>query len=73
MAIPTLPDTPENNAEWASVLFAMGSLWLNGVSIDWDGFYVHEDRRHLPLPNYPFERQRYWVDPAPVTRPRLHQ
>ncbi len=67
VAIPTLPDTPENNAEWASVLFAMGSLWLNGVSIDWDGFYVHEDRRHLPLPNYPFERQRYWVDPAPVT------
>ena len=66
VAIPTLADTHEDNAEWASMLFALGSLWLNGVSIDWEGFYVHEDRRRIPLPNYPFERQRYWVEPAQV-------
>ncbi len=66
VAVPTLSDTCEGNAEWASMLFALGSLWLNGVSIDWDGFYVHEDRRRIPLPNYPFERQRYWVDPVVI-------
>jgi amino acid adenylation domain-containing protein len=65
-AIPTFADTHENNAEWATVLFALGSLWQNGVSIDWDAFYAHEDRRRIPLPTYPFERQRFWVDPAPV-------
>jgi amino acid adenylation domain-containing protein len=65
-AIPTLSDTHENNAEWAATLFALGSLWQNGVSIDWDAFYAHEDRRRIPLPTYPFERQRYWIDPAPV-------
>jgi amino acid adenylation domain-containing protein len=65
-AIPTFADTPENNAEWATLLFALGSLWQNGVSIDWDAFYAHEDRRRIPLPTYPFERQRFWVDPAPV-------
>jgi len=63
-AIPSLSDTHENNAEWASVLFALGSLWQNGISIDWDGFYAHEDRRRIPLPCYPFERKSYWVDPA---------
>jgi len=65
-AIPTFADTPENNTEWATVLFALGSLWQNGVSIDWDAFYANEDRRRIPLPTYPFERQRFWVDPAPV-------
>jgi amino acid adenylation domain-containing protein len=64
--IPTFADTPENNTEWATLLFALGSLWQNGVSIDWDAFYTNEERRRIPLPTYPFERQRFWVDPAPV-------
>jgi acyl transferase domain-containing protein len=63
VAIPTLADTNENNAEWASLLFAVGSLWLNGVSIDWDAFHVHADRRRIPLPSYPFERQRTGLIP----------
>jgi amino acid adenylation domain-containing protein len=63
-AIPTLADTAENNAEWGTLLFALGSLWQNGVSIDWDAFYANEFRRRIALPTYPFERQRFWVDPA---------
>jgi len=66
VAIPTLADTHESDREWSSLLFAMGSLWLNGVSIDWEAFYTNEYRRRIPLPTYPFERQRYWVDPAPA-------
>ena len=65
-AIPTLADTDENNTEWATLLFALGSLWQNGLSIDWDAFYVNEDRHRLPLPTYPFEKRRFWVDPASV-------
>ena len=64
-AIPTLADTAENDAEWGSLLFALGSLWQNGAPIDWDAFYAHEHRRRIALPTYPFERQRFWVDPAP--------
>jgi amino acid adenylation domain-containing protein len=63
-AIPTLADTHENNTEWVTLLFALGSLWQNGVSLDWEAFYANEDRRHIPLPTYPFEHQRFWVDPA---------
>jgi len=66
VAVPTLADTHENNTEWATLLVALGSLWQNGVSIDWDAFYAHEQRRRIPLPTYPFERQRFWVDPAAV-------
>ncbi len=58
----TLP-TSEGNSEEATLLTALGQLWLAGVTIDWSGLYVHERRYRLPLPTYPFERQRYWIDP----------
>ncbi|MBE8967604.1 acyltransferase domain-containing protein [Nostocales cyanobacterium LEGE 12452] len=46
------------------VLFTtLGQLWLAGVKIDWFGFYSHQEYYRLPLPTYPFERQRYWIDP----------
>jgi acyl transferase domain-containing protein/thioesterase domain-containing protein len=63
-AFPSFTDTHENNAEWATLLFALGGLWQNGVSLDWDAFYAYEERRRIPIPTYPFERQRYWIDPA---------
>jgi amino acid adenylation domain-containing protein len=72
-AIPTLGDTAEDNAEWETILFALGSLWQNGVSVSWDSFYAHEERRRIPLPTYPFERQRFWVDPAPAVNAVLGQ
>ncbi|HEX6862096.1 MAG TPA: SDR family NAD(P)-dependent oxidoreductase, partial [Thermoanaerobaculia bacterium] len=45
------------------VLQVLGKLWLAGAAVDWDGFYAGERRRKLRLPTYPFERQRYWVEP----------
>ena len=39
----------------------VGRLWCEGIKIDWVKYYETEDRRRVPLPTYPFERQRYWV------------
>jgi amino acid adenylation domain-containing protein len=50
----------------AFALGTLGQLWLAGVQVDWPKFYSHERRRRLPLPTYPFERQRYWIDPPKV-------
>jgi acyl transferase domain-containing protein/glutamate-1-semialdehyde aminotransferase/acyl carrier protein len=63
IAISSLNDAPEN--EWQSILHAIGQLWLAGGSIDWDNFERAETRRKVPLPTYPFERQRFWIDPLP--------
>jgi non-ribosomal peptide synthase protein (TIGR01720 family) len=49
------------------VLHALGQLWLTGVPVDWPAFYQGERRLRLSLPTYPFERQRYWVDPPEDT------
>jgi amino acid adenylation domain-containing protein len=61
VALPSLADSPEREAE--SVTVALGHLWTLGVAIDWDAYDSHEARRRVPLPSYPFERVRYWVDP----------
>ncbi|MBD2528169.1 aminotransferase class III-fold pyridoxal phosphate-dependent enzyme [Nostoc flagelliforme FACHB-838] len=65
IAIPSLGDNAENEAEWTALLKAVGQLWLAGVSIDWSDFYQREMRQRIPLPTYPFERQRFWIDPPP--------
>ncbi len=47
---------------------ALGRLWLAGARVDWQGFHAHERRRRVPLPTYPFERQRFWLEPARLLR-----
>lgn len=44
------------------LLTRMGELWLWGIQPDWNGFYSSQKRSRLPLPTYPFEGQRYWID-----------
>ncbi|MGJ5628673.1 beta-ketoacyl synthase N-terminal-like domain-containing protein [Nostoc sp. CALU 1950] len=53
----------ERQSDVAFILNTLGQLWLEGIKIDWSGFYAHERRYRLPLPTYPFERQRYWIEP----------
>ncbi|WP_335111072.1 aminotransferase class III-fold pyridoxal phosphate-dependent enzyme [Nostoc sp.] len=65
IAIASLGDNAENETEWTALLKAVGQLWLAGVSIDWSNFYQRETRQRIPLPTYPFERQRFWIDPPP--------
>ena len=43
---------------------ALGQLWSAGKKIDWKGFHAHERRRRLPIPTYPFERERFWIEPG---------
>ena len=52
----------EQQSDVAVLLTALGRLWLMGVKVDWSRFYRHGRRQRIPLPTYPFERQRYWID-----------
>ncbi|WP_414582646.1 beta-ketoacyl synthase N-terminal-like domain-containing protein [Scytonema sp. PCC 10023] len=58
----SLRHVKEQQSDVAWLLQTLGRLWLSGVEIDWSGFYTKERRHRLPLPTYPFERQRYWID-----------
>lgn len=57
---------PQRSAEVdasGTMLEALGKLWLAGIQPDWNGLYCHERRSRIPLPSYPFERKRHWVEP----------
>ncbi len=56
----------DKNSDVAFIQNALGQLWLAGVQIDWAGLYARERRQRLPLPTYPFERKRYWIDAPTV-------
>ena len=62
-AITSLPHASESRDDQQAVVAALGELWLSGVSIDWQKFHAGERRRRVPLPVYPFQRQRYWIEP----------
>jgi len=58
---------PENSSDAESMIAALGRLWLAGIDVKWDDFHAEEKRYRIPLPTYPFERQRHWVD-LPVNK-----
>ena len=45
-------------------LEALGSVWMRGGHVDWERHFAHATPCRIPLPTYPFERQRYWVEPT---------
>ena len=45
----------------------LGRLWMTGVVVGWQGYYVNERRCRTVLPTYPFERKRYWPVPPAAT------
>jgi acyl transferase domain-containing protein/thioesterase domain-containing protein/acyl carrier protein len=63
LILSSLRHPQQQQSDVAFLLTALGRLWLAGVEIDWLEFYTAEQRYRVPLPTYPFERQRYWVEP----------
>jgi len=66
----SLPHPKSQTSDQEQILQALGELWLTGISPDWSGFYAQEQRQLIPLPTYPFQRQRYWIDPPAVSSTR---
>ncbi len=64
-AVASLRHPRDARPEQACLLTAAARLWLLGATVDWRAFAGEEARRRVPLPTYPFERRRYWVDPPP--------
>ncbi|HEU0055302.1 MAG TPA: phosphopantetheine-binding protein, partial [Longimicrobium sp.] len=65
-AIPSLRYPYDRTADDAFLLGALGRLWLAGVAPDWAAFHAGERLNRVPLPTYPWDRERYWVDaPSP--------
>lgn len=53
-------DDPQSDER--TLLNALGRLWVSGLLVDWEGFHKHDNCHRIPLPTYPFERRRFWIE-----------
>ncbi|MBM7769828.1 acyl transferase domain-containing protein/thioesterase domain-containing protein [Actinokineospora baliensis] len=60
-----VPALRPNRDEPTTLVSAVARLHTRGVDVDWRAYLRPWAARRVPLSTYPFERQRYWPDPAP--------
>ncbi|NEQ83973.1 MAG: SDR family NAD(P)-dependent oxidoreductase [Moorea sp. SIO2I5] len=60
-----LPSLRRGQSDWQQLLQSLASLSVQGVKVDWSGFDQDYQRHIVPLPTYPFQRSRYWIDTVP--------
>jgi acyl transferase domain-containing protein len=60
VALATLPAQPDGD-DHRSVLTAASALWTEGHDLDWAAVRQHEQVRRLPVPGYPYQRDRHWL------------
>ncbi|GAA3155856.1 type I polyketide synthase [Nonomuraea roseoviolacea] len=63
LVVATLPGADDPRPAGEVLAEAAGRLWLAGVPIDWSGYRQDRPVAKVGLPTYPFERERYWIDP----------
>jgi acyl transferase domain-containing protein len=59
-----LPSLRKGSGDWEQMLDSLGRLYVEGFDVDWAGLDRQYPRRRVALPAYPFQRERYWVEPA---------
>jgi amino acid adenylation domain-containing protein len=57
-------DPDDGSKEQVAMLTALGEFWEAGFSINWNMFSQGQVRKRVPLPTYPFQRDRHWVEPG---------
>ncbi|MEV7190114.1 type I polyketide synthase, partial [Kitasatospora sp. NPDC093102] len=64
-----IPTLRKNHPEPHTTTNALAHLHTTGTPINWHAYYT-ATARSTPLPTYPFQRQRHWLD-TPVTSANL--
>ncbi len=54
------PSSRHSDLEY--ILSSLGRLWLHGVKVDWEKLWERGRQCRIPLPTYPFERRRHWLE-----------
>jgi acyl transferase domain-containing protein/acyl-CoA synthetase (AMP-forming)/AMP-acid ligase II/NADPH:quinone reductase-like Zn-dependent oxidoreductase/NAD(P)-dependent dehydrogenase (short-subunit alcohol dehydrogenase family)/acyl carrier protein len=56
---------------WQSMLASLAALYVRGATVDWKAFDEPYQPLKVPLPTYPFERERCWEDPPNASGPHV--
>ncbi|WP_231619188.1 type I polyketide synthase [Nonomuraea sp. SBT364] len=75
----TMPAASDTTPGDETLTGCLARLWLCGVTLDWDAYHGRVPGTdeppaasglpgRIPLPTYPFQRQRHWIDPPARAR-----
>jgi acyl transferase domain-containing protein len=53
-----------SRSDYGTFALSLGALWVSGATIEWAALHEGRRRRRVVLPTYPFERERYWIEPG---------
>ncbi|MDR3516513.1 MAG: amino acid adenylation domain-containing protein [Azospirillaceae bacterium] len=73
--VPAMRHARDNADDHGALLDCVADLWMHGAAVNWRALHGDAARARVPLPTYPFERNRYWIDPprhiarTPVAEP----
>ena len=70
--VPLAPRRGQEHETTQTLLSAAGRLWELGASVDRhavDASVTGGAARVVPLPEYPYQRRPYWIEPDPVQAP----
>ncbi|MDT9687069.1 amino acid adenylation domain-containing protein [Streptomyces sp. P9(2023)] len=69
--VTTLPSIRRAEDETLRFTTSFAALHTLGCPVDWNA--LHPRGRSVPVPRYPWRRDRYWAEPEPVAQVRLGQ
>ena len=64
VVVTSMQDSARERSDRECILDAVGRLWINGATPNWTALHG-APRTRVPLPSYPFERKRHWIDAPP--------
>jgi amino acid adenylation domain-containing protein len=59
---PTAGRPGSDTSEVVDIYKAVGQLWAIGADLDWSKISPGSTNRRVPLPTYPFERKKFWLE-----------
>lgn len=57
-----LPSLRQNQNGCQQIRQALAALYADGAAINWAALHPGQNRKRARLPNYPFQRQTFWID-----------
>ena len=63
-----LPSLRQERNDWEQMMEDAGTLYANGVSLDWQAFDRGHTRHKLMLPTYPWNRKPFLIESAKARR-----
>ncbi|WP_238845871.1 type I polyketide synthase [Nostoc edaphicum] len=64
-----LPSLRAGQEDSQVILSSVAALYERGVQLDWHRFDRGYNRQRLDVPNYPFQRKRFWAEITPFCPP----